>query len=561
MSHENQQAKRGWFGRIWHNVMFRLLPALLLLGIIWSALIVGQALLDNLSANQTLAERQDAYAATATALAPDDSASANNLMRHVQFATNTPEAQPTQASNSSGDSSAFPTNTPAVTATPIPSSTPLPATTVASPAQSGNTTPVALPTFSGVVDASIVEASGTAVPQRAGVVPRDYELVNIVLLGSDGEITNDNTIRTDTMIIVSVNTETGSVSMLSLPRDLFVYTPTPTMTRLNTVYGIGEAFGWTGGGFGLLRETIFYNFGIQVHYHARIDLSGMAELIDTIGGVELAVDCTYQDFALIGAEVPEAAVVIDEEALLYELPVGYYQMSGSEALWFARTRSQGNADDFDRGRRQQQLLRAMFRAALDSDLLPQVPTLWDEVTQIVETDLPVSVVAGLLPIGLNLDTGNIETFNWIKGYHSRPWQPPIGSFAGQSVHLLNTDAVSQLLVDFYTPPTESQLEIAGPSIAVYNGTPNENWDLVVSERLRGVGLNAYAAGPASQRDYPSTVLADYRAQDKGSPVRVLLEELDLNLSDIDLSPDPNRTVDYEVIVGANYDSCAGSVLQ
>lgn len=545
-SKPNQRSPRRWsFG----NLLFWMIGGLLLLGIIWSGMQVVRAFWGQFGQYNETTARQDAYQQTATALAPAPETGYGGAVQLAQFATNTPSGgqQPTSTPVSSG----LATNTPAITATPI-AATPVPQD---APREM---TPIPLPTFVGVPDAEVQQIAGTAVPPRASVIPRDYELVNILLLGSDGEITGDTTLRTDTMIIVSINTEVGSVSMLTLPRDLFVYIPTPTLTRLNTVYGIGESFGWSGGGFGLMRETIFYNFGIQLHYYALVNISGLEQIIDTVGGVDIAVDCTYRDFALVGAEVPDEAVLTDEEALEYTLPVGYYHFSGAEALWYARTR--GNSDDFDRGRRQQQLLRALYRAGLDSGQLANIPTLWSELTEVVETDIPLDVVLGLLPLALELDTSRIRTFGMIRTYHTTPWQPPEGSFAGQFVQLPNPEPIAELFFDFYQPPTESRLEIAGATVAVYNGTPNENWDLVASERLRDVGINSYAAGPADSQDYQDTVLIDHALLDKGSPLPVILDELNLTPENIMIDPQAQREVDYEIIIGANYNSCDGSVL-
>jgi LCP family protein required for cell wall assembly len=331
------------------------------------------------------------------------------------------------------------------------------------------------------------------------------------------------------------------------------------MTRLNTVYGIGESFGWDGGGFGLLRQTIFYNFGIQVHYYALVDISGLREIIDTLGGVNIAVDCAYRDYALVGADVPDEAELTDPEAQEYTLPVGYYHFDGGEALWYARTR--GNSDDFDRGRRQQELLRAMFRAGLESGQIDQVPGLWNEITQVVETDIPLNVVLGLLPIALNLEPNQIETFGLIRTYHTTPWQPPSGSFAGQFVQLPNPQPIRQLLLDFYQPPTESQIALSGSAIAVYNGTSNADWDIVASDALRNAGLNAYAAGDAESTDYTDSVLVDFVGDEKGSPVPQVLETLNMSLDQVEFSPQAERDVDYRIVIGSNYDSCQGSVVE
>lgn len=563
MSAAVQQRKRVSLRGILRFFVFRFIPALLLIAIIWTLIQTISAFWGRYSIYSDAISRQADYATTATAYAPQVDNEQGNLgqIRLMQFATNTPQGAVEQQATASAGGGGFPTNTPLATEplpTDIPSATPI-APTIDINRQH---TPVALPTFFVPPDSSEQQIAGTAVPTRVPTIPRDYELVNILLLGDDGEITADNTLRTDTMIIVSINTETETVAMMSLPRDLFVYTPTPTMTRLNTVYGIGESFGWTGGGFGLMRETIFYNFGIQVHYYVRVDISGLREIIDTLGGVDIAVDCNYQDFALIGADVPDETIFAtteDEEAKLYTLPVGYYHFTGGEALWFARTRNL--TTDFDRGRRQQQLLRAMFRAGRDNGQLANLPNLWEQLTSVVETDIPLDVAVGLLPIALNLDTSRIESFTMIRTYHTLPWQPPSGPFAGQFVQLPNYEPIHQLFEDFYQPPTSSQLQVSAARVAVYNGTSNKDWDIVASERLRNAGLNAYAAGVADQTNVTDTQVIDFAALDRGSPLPLILEELNINGANVTVQPDPQRTVDYQVIVGANYNSCAGDVLE
>ena len=482
-------------------------------------------------------DRAELYASTATALAQTPLASAYDLpadklsqvMLVRQFATNTPEAS-------------------------LPSATPSP-TEFSLPAQSA--TPIALPTFVRPQGSDLETIAGTAVPTQVPLIPRDYELVNILLIGSDEELVQDNTVRTDTMIVVSVNTQTGTVAMLSLPRDLFVYVPTPTMQRLNTVYGIGQAFGWPGGGFGLLRQVIFYNFGFQVHYYAKVNFSGFEAIIDRLGGVQLAVDCTYQDYYPV--EDFDPARPIEENYKLRTLPVGYYLMNGFDALWYARTRNLST--DFDRGRRQQQLLRAIYRAARDQGLISTLPSLWSEITQVVETDIPFDVMLGLIPVALNLDPASIENFLMIRTYHTIPWQPPTGALAGQAVQLPAYEPIRQLLTDFYTPPTENQLAVSQARIAVDNASGNADWDRVAAERLYLRGLNAYAAGPWFGGDLRDSFIVDQVGEEKGSLVGLISSQLNIPASSLQVQPDPNRSEDYRVVIGGTYNSCPpGSVL-
>jgi len=380
-----------------------------------------------------------------------------------------------------------------------------------------------------------------------------YDLVNILLLGGDAEMTGDDFTRTDSMIILSINRTTGTVAMMSLPRDLYVYIPSGRMERLNLAYVIGDSIGWTDGGFGMMRQTLFYNFGINVHYYALVDISDVRQIVDLVGGVDVGVDCALQDYQIIGTDLPAEAVQANSD-LLYTLPVGYYHLSGGQALWYARSRH--NSSDFDRGRRQQQILRAIWRQARNSGQLATLPQLWAEGTQIVETNIPVDVMASLLPIALNLGESGIENFTFVRTYHTTPWQTPSGDF----VQIPNYDVIQELLVQFYTPPTQTRIFTEDANVAVYNGTSNAGLDRVAAERLQWDSIGAVSAGAADRADYTDTVLIDHSGSEKGSSVAEVVRILNIRPENVLVQPDPNRTADIEVIIGSNYSSCSFAVL-
>ena len=427
------------------------------------------------------------------------------------------------------------------TETPLPTETP-----AVSP------TPRPLPTLMmpGNVDPQI--APPTAIPTQVPIVDRrGQDILNILLLGNDGELTDDGYIRTDTMIVVSINRSAGTVSMLSLPRDLYVYMPGWTMQRLNVAYIHGETSGWTDGGFGLMRETLFYNLGINVHYYAMVDLTAFKAIVDTLGGIDVGVDCALQDYPLIGAEVPEAAVPADDDGLV-TLPVGYYHLTGAQALWYARSR--GNSDDFDRGRRQQQVLRAIWRQARDGGQLATLPQLWSEAMSYIETNMPLDEVISLVPLALNLDSSKIESFTLRRLYDTTPWQPPSGDYVQLPVY----EHILERLTDMYTPPTDSQLALEGARISVRNGTPLSNLDRVAAQSLGDRGFAAIAGGAADTTDYAATVLIDYTGTTKGSSRNELASLLNVTPENIRIEQDPNRTVDFEVILGSGYSSCTST---
>ncbi|MEL6148192.1 MAG: LCP family protein [Chloroflexota bacterium] len=395
----------------------------------------------------------------------------------------------------------------------------------------------------------------TAVPTRIPPITRNYDLVNIMLLGSDEEITQDNTIRTDTMIIVSINRETGTVNMMSLPRDMYVFIPGLGMGRLNVAFGWGENVGWTGGGFGLLRDTIIYNLGINIHYYAKVNITEFEQIVDLVGGVEVAVDCAYQDFYPV-APIEELDLTrpIEENYALRTLEVGYYTLDGFDAQWYARTRK--NSSDFDRGRRQQKIVRAIFRQALDSGQLAELPRLWNEGIQYVETNLTLNEAISLLPIAINLNSSEVEAFTLIPTYHTTSWTPPDGS----NVQLPNYETLIPFWEDFYTPPTANQIDVRGATIRVLNGTDNPDFDKVAADVLLDAGFSAFAAGAADDTDYADTLLVDYTGASKGSSSAEIADIINVGGEHITQQPDANRVADFDVIVGENFNACPGGVL-
>lgn len=507
---------------------------------------------------------------------------ATNTPRPVMFATNTPvgfsptathTATRTSTATHTATATTIATSTATLTATHTATTTATPTNTMtATPSQTpeptdtstptpdptpeiGELSPLPTPLLPRSVEPGTV-INGIEVPEAVPLVPRDYNLVNVILLGEDAELYGDGYSLTDTMIVVSVNRDTGTVNMLSFPRDLYVYIPTTNglMGRLNIVFGMGEAIGWTGGGFGLLRQTFFYNFGINLHYYAKVNFSGFSEIVDLLGGVDIAVDCAYEDYRIIGAELPDGARRSTDDGL-YVIDVGYYEMSGAQALWYARTRR--TSSDFDRGRRQQQLLRAMWRKARDVINLTNVTDFWSQTNDVLETDMAFNDVLGLVPLMLNLNFNRIESYVFIRTYHTTPI-----TVDGANVQAINPEEVRQLMEDFYRPPSEAQLSQLDATVRVYNGTTNQFWDRVAAERLQWEGFSGIASGSYESDDIAQTIIIDNTGQQKGSSLNELVRLLNIRPENVRVEPDAGRESDFTVILGADYNSCdVGGVLE
>lgn len=456
----------------------------------------------------------------------------------------------------------IPTNTPR--GTPYLSPTPSASPTLTPTATSS---PIPTEAFAGIPPSPTVfyppeftpEAQPTGIPTAMPrFVPRDennkaYNVVNILLLGHDSEsLKVDNVFRTDTMIVVNVNLDTKTVSMLSLPRDLLVWVSGWGMQRLNLTWGRGAAVGWTDGGWGLLRQTILYNFGIELHYYAMVDFTGFKTIIDTVGGVTIPVDCPLQDYLWTGEYDANGDPIFE----LTTLPVGVHQMDSRVALWYARTRR--NSSDFDRGRRQQQILRAIWAKSKDLGLITQLPTLWDSVGEVVDTNIPLSLMVELAPLALSIEPTEIENHFFLLNLHTLPF----ALSGGENVQVPNPDqSMLGLILNFLSPPTANVLVTDSADIQIYDGSGNgAQWDVVAADRLLWEGLLAQPAGTAEEI-YPETVLIDYVGENKGSAIESIIQTLNINPQNIQVEPDPNRTSDYRIILGQNYNSCVGRQVQ
>ncbi len=469
-------------------------------------------------------------------------------------------------------STPIPTNTPRPTftpsATPLPTNTPRP-TFTPSPTVTPSATPTATatpipvlptPTLYYPPNYSSDRPQPTAIPTA---MPRfraldengqPYDLLNVLLIGHDGDLQPGQPFHTDTMIVVSINRDTNTVSMISLPRDLFVYIPNWGMARLNLAWGYGEAIGWTDGGWGMMRQTILYNFGIETHYYAMVDFEGFRQIIDAIGGVRIAVDCPIQDYRCTGERCYDgiAGNETEDDYTLYTLDVGVYDMDSELALWYARSRK--NTIDFDRGRRQQQLLRAIWVKTKSNGMLTRLPELYDQLTQVVETNMPLQEILPLIPLALSIQPNDIENHFFRKNIETVAWSPD----GVTNVQLPHPDGgMNRLIFDFLQPPTQNRLRLENARIEIYNGTEHDDWDVVAADRLIWEGFAPQAMGAADRRDYPSTIIYDYTGASKGSSLGELVNVLNIRAENIRVEPDPNRTVDFKIILGADYNSCVG----
>jgi len=373
----------------------------------------------------------------------------------------------------------------------------------------------------------------------------DYDIVNILLIG----VANENLQRpglADSLMVVSVNRDLGLVSVLSLPRDLWVYVEGHGMSKLNTAHFYGESDSNPEvTGVTLLKKTLKYNLGIEIDYYARINFPSLKAIVDTLGGLTITVDCTLQDWKIID---PYGDKHEEDNWELFTLQAGIRQMDGETALWYARSRR--TSSDLDRSRRQQDILRAMWRTFQRRGLLNDLPTLYAQFSETVDTDMTLDVLLSFAPLALSTGTGDVNYLH-MRVHHEI--ENAFSKGEGRAIFEMDRDKMATLMQRLVLPPTANQLTTGHPTVAVVNATGTQiiDWALIAAHRLELEGFKTFILDePTNFRNWNHII--DYTGDDKGNPIGIIQKTLRVTDEGVSVEPDPEREVDYKVYIGGNY---------
>src|SRR5215216_1343525 len=387
-----------------------------------------------------------------------------------------------------------------------------------------------------LVPFSTIEASG-----NSQVLNNGQETVNFLLIGSDRR--PGGTFRTDTMVIAILRPNDGQISLISIPRDLWVSIPGWENQRINTAYQHGISVDYPGRGPGLQKDTIQYNLGIRIDHTAMVDFDGFRQIVDTLGGVDVPVSRAYTDWRLID---PSYDPENENNWTLYTTGPGLIHMDGDLELWYARSRQKSN--DFDRGRRQQEVLRALFTQALQAGTLKRIPELYNDLKNTVETDLNL---VDLLQLSLYAPK---MTSADIRSYYIRP--PLVSSWTtegGAAVLLPNEELLQQMLTEALSPSTKT-VERQKTAIDVMNGTSIAGYETLAATRLNYAGYETHII-PSERQDYAYSVLIDKTAAQDPAQSNPILDAMGLLPGSVISGPDPNGKAHYLLILGYDYEPC------
>lgn len=218
------------------------------------------------------------------------------------------------------------------------------------------------------------------ITDQAETIFKGEDVINILLVGQDRRAhEGESPQRTDAMIMCTINKKTGTLTMTSFMRDLWVYIPDHYNQRLNMPYMLG--------GFQLLNETLDYNLGVSADYNVEIDFSGFMEAIDVIGGVEIELTEAEAEY------LNRRGNWDIEKNQNWQLKEGLNQLTGSQALAYSRIRQIGT--DFGRTNRQRTVLTALIEKVKTLSAT-KLFDLARELFPLIYTDMTSNQILGLI---------------------------------------------------------------------------------------------------------------------------------------------------------------------
>ncbi len=363
------------------------------------------------------------------------------------------------------------------------------------------------------------------------------DVVTILVVGGDRDYVLD--MNTDTLIVAVVDRNTKQVSLLSIPRDLWVYIPTYGWGRINIAHRIGQRGKYPDGrGPGLLMRTIEENLGIPIDHWVRIGYEGFARAVDELGGVDVVVACPVN----LRYQPPDAA---DEQEMI--LSPGLHHLDGTSALRYVRTR-RGDTD-FERAQRQQQFLKAVWYQFKSPETVLKIPGLWAAMKGAFATDMQLGDVLALAPVALALEPRRVRSLSIARG-QVQDWITPQGA----EVLLPIPERIQEVVARLYgASPTPDTSAAEAARVQVRNGTGREQLDLIAADRLRWEGFEIVDSGPADRTDYATTQIIVF--SDKPGALAAITTLLNVKPENVIQQPDPDVPADLRVILGQDLDPC------
>lgn len=410
--------------------------------------------------------------------------------------------------------------------------------------------------------------------------------INILLLGYGGG-NHDGSYLTDSIIAVHIDPKTQKVFLISIPRDTWVKIPTNDVeggySKINAAYQIGlddtgypdkqKQFKGPGGGGRLAEYVVSQVTGVPFDYFVGVDFSGFTRTIDTLGGVDISVEKTFDDYqypiegkeddacghadteiASLSAQLasPSATITeLDAFPCRYDhlhFDSGQQHMDGVTALKYVRSRhSLQDGTDFGRGQRQRNLLVAVKQKIFSAGFIPQVIPFMSSLGDDLRTDLTLDDVKAFLQNISALNNYQIVSLsitdqNYLQDAVSSDGQAILASKDGTD----NWTSVHNWVADEFSGkphPVEAVVQVE-------NGTPVVGLAQLATNRLKNSNIQVLDPVNAVTRDNKTTTITLYDKNVSQIEIDTLKKEFGINT--ISYSTSGQEQYNVLIIIGSDY---------
>lgn len=313
--------------------------------------------------------------------------------------------------------------------------------------------------------------------------------INVLLIGIEGP-NYPGGLLSDTMMVASVDTKARTVSLLSFPRDLYVTVPGYGKEKINAAHSLAEQAAAKknekGKGPELLRTVIKDTFNVPIHYFVRLDFDGFRKVIDALGGVDVTVQTAIHDPFYPNGTGGYAT---------FSIKAGPQHLNGETALKYARSRQ--TTSDFDRARRQQQIVSAIKDKLLSPQVLANPKKMTDLITIIgshVLTDFSLAEINDVVSIAKEMPDPKIRTqvldtsaeLGLLRSSTSSGGAYIIIPTAGEQ----NFRQVETFIQGYFASP---RIQAEAPTIQLINGGAKESGVTTLAKQLKWAGFTVTVA--------------------------------------------------------------------
>ena len=253
-------------------------------------------------------------------------------------------------------------------------------------------------------------------------VASDEKVINILLIGADRNKDGSNG-RSDTMMLLSIDTQQKKLRLVSFLRDIYVNIPSVGWERLNAAFAYG--------GGALTMQTIENYFRVNIDKYIQVDFDSFQEIIDKMGGIDVEISAYEAEF-------------INSKGA-FEAYEGVNHLDGEDALFFARMRKLDS--DFGRTGRQRQVVLAMLEQFKEQNVVDMVSLMY-EYLPLVTHNLSSGELLQLAGIGAGLSNNETETMQIPADGTYWDEYATIGGIEGNMVLGVDFDANASLLREF-----------------------------------------------------------------------------------------------------------------